>query len=164
MKTWFCFLKPGQHVRKLVRWLNTRLMLLVIALLVSWPHLFIGLWASAAANLLCQVACPVGWVQNLIVKDWEVERQAQPDGMRCLHLGLSNIKCLLVRLLRVFYVGCLQPKDQWKKRNVRRKYGGQIYGSLVDLVQQSLRRSHIARLYFLGNSSWKSCITYVVTN
>ena len=51
---------------------------------------------------LGELASLLGRVEDLIVEDGEVERQTEADGMRGLHLGLSNLEGLLVSLLRIF--------------------------------------------------------------
>ena len=71
--------------------------------------------SQSATNTLCdltisfmrtyslgELASLLGRVEDLIVEDGEVERQTEADGMRGLHLGLSNLEGLLVSLLRIF--------------------------------------------------------------
>lgn len=42
-----------------------------------------------------------GRVEDFVVEYGEVERQAESDRVRRLHLGFGNVECLAVRLLRV---------------------------------------------------------------
>ena len=53
------------------------------------------------ADLLGKLAGLVGGVEDLVVEDGEVEREAEPDGVGRLHLALGDLERLLVRLLRV---------------------------------------------------------------
>ena len=55
------------------------------------------------SNLLSQVTGAVRRVEDLVVEDREVERQAQPDGVGGLHLGLGNVERVLVCLLRLLH-------------------------------------------------------------
>ena len=55
---------------------------------------------------LGELASLLGRVEDLIVEDGEVERQTQADGMRGLHLGLSDLEGFLVGLLRVVQHSC----------------------------------------------------------
>merc|ERR1719183_890162 len=57
---------------------------------------------SLIKGSLGELASLLGRVEDLIVEDGEVERQTEADGMRGLHLGLSNLEGLLVSLLRIF--------------------------------------------------------------
>ena len=43
----------------------------------------------------------IGGIENLVVVDGVVERQAEANGMRRLQLRPRHVKCLLVRLLRL---------------------------------------------------------------
>lgn len=45
-------------------------------------------------------------VDNLVIKDREVEREAESDGVGGLHFGLSNVEGFLVGLLRVLDDRC----------------------------------------------------------
>ena len=52
---------------------------------------------------------PVGGIEDFVIKDGEIERQPQPDGVGGLHLGFGYVKCLLVGSFAVL-------GDGWKKR------------------------------------------------
>ena len=51
------------------------------------------------------MASLLGRVEDLVIEDGEVERQTQADGMRGLHLGLSDLEGFLVGLLRIVQYG-----------------------------------------------------------
>lgn len=53
-------------------------------------------------HLLRQLTSFLGRVQDLVVEHREIQGQTQSDGMRGLHLGLGDLKGLLIGLLRVF--------------------------------------------------------------
>lgn len=63
---------------------------------------------SETRNLFGQVTGPRRGVDNLVIKDGEVEREAEPDGVCGLHFGLSDVEGLLVGFLRVLDDGCGQ--------------------------------------------------------
>ena len=76
--------------------------------------------------LLCQMACPIWRIENLIIEDGKVECQTQSDRMRSGHFRLGYVKCLLVCLLRVFYCSCLwfavaNKRDEMEKKE-KKKY------------------------------------------
>ena len=41
-------------------------------------------------------------VEDLVVKDWEIQCEAQSDGMRWLHVRLADVVGILIGLLGVF--------------------------------------------------------------
>ena len=53
--------------------------------------------------LFGQLTGLVGGVQNLIVKNGEIESKSQPDRMRRLHLVFGYVESLLIRLLGLVY-------------------------------------------------------------
>ena len=89
--------------------------------------------------LLCQMACPIWRIENLIIEDGKVECQTQSDRMRGGHFRLGYVKCLLVCLLRVFYCSCLwfavanKERMEKKKRNiVNISIGMCTYGNCIN--------------------------------
>lgn len=54
-------------------------------------------------HLLGQSAGLLGRVEDFVVEDGEVEGQAEPDGVRRLHVLLADVEGLLVGLLRVVH-------------------------------------------------------------
>lgn len=54
-------------------------------------------------HLLGQRAGLLGRVEDFIIEDGEVEGQAQPDGVRWLHVLLADVEGVLVGLLRVLH-------------------------------------------------------------
>lgn len=59
--------------------------------------------AATCTHLLGQRAGLLWRVQDLVVEDGEVEGQAEPDGVRGLHVLLADVEGLLVGLLRVLH-------------------------------------------------------------
>ena len=53
------------------------------------------------ADLLGKLARLVGGVEDLVVEHGEVEGEPQSDGVCGLHLGLADLKSVLVGFLRV---------------------------------------------------------------
>ena len=72
-----------------------------------------ALAAAVPTHLLGQRAGLLGRVQDLVVEDGEVEGEAEPDGVRGLHVLLADVEGLLVGLLgvlhRVFTTQTLSP-------------------------------------------------------
>lgn len=57
-------------------------------------------------HLLGQGAGLVRRVEDLVVEDREVEGQAQPDGVRGLHVLLADVEGILVGLLGALHCVC----------------------------------------------------------
>ena len=53
--------------------------------------------------LLGELARLVRAVEDLVVEHGEVEGEPQPDGVSRLHLGLADLKCILIGLLGIIY-------------------------------------------------------------
>lgn len=60
----------------------------------------------STTHLLGQGAGLLRGVEDFIVEDREVECQAQPDGVRGLHVLLADVESVLVGLLRVLHCIC----------------------------------------------------------
>ena len=69
----------------------------LVAVLVQGVQLRDGV----VERLLSKLTCLVGTVEDLVVEDGEVKSQAEPDGMGWLHLGLADLKCVLVSFLGI---------------------------------------------------------------
>lgn len=73
----------------------------------TWNHIlkFIKV-TSLLFYLFCQMASSCRRINNFVIKNGKIERQAEPYWMRGLHLCLGYVKGLLVRFLRVFHHCC----------------------------------------------------------
>ena len=89
---------------------------------IDQPCCFSQVFFEHFFYLLCQMACPIWRIENLIIEDGKVECQTQSDRMRGGHFRLGYIKCLLVCLLRVFYCSCFlwfavaNKRDEMEKK------------------------------------------------
>lgn len=69
-----------------------------------------------SADRFCQFTGFFRRVQDLVVEDREVKRQAQAYGMCGMHLLLAFIKCLLVRFLRAFNGRWREEESQYSSQ------------------------------------------------
>lgn len=93
--------------------------------------------------LLGEVTGTVWSVEDLIVKDGEVERQSQANGMRGLHLALAHVKRLLIRLLRLVHDALTtespQTRDTRARRVDRARGGAEVTPRFVDIFTRGSR-------------------------
>ena len=116
--------------------------------------------------LLCQMACPIWRIENLIIEDGKVECQTQSDRMRSGHFRLGYVKCLLVCLLRVFYCSCLwfavaNKRDEMEKKEkkniVNISIGMCTYGNYIIWLGNTHRRSFWQVLFLVLVWNWNQC-------
>ena len=74
---------------------------------------------ACCTHLLGQGARLLGGVEDFVVEDGEVEGQAQPDGVRRLHVLLADVEGVLVGLLRVLHRICSNKQTNKQTNNQR---------------------------------------------